>query len=413
MPAGLIESSPFLLSFRQFLAGCDVTMCVMESHEFSLTGARRGAWLLFWASLANLALMLVTDGVSWAGPVFVTLPLIAIAYLRKGPAKLLVAEDRIEQSRRQLKPQVIPWDAVERFVVSRKFGRACGEFVPSVANIVRTQGRKPSNWRQARFQARKRAAGVDFILWDTYRGMSNKRLAEVLNQRLEQHRRQRQLGFMKAQLDSYTALGRLSERIAEQVVEAARDERGIRYEDALAAAGSLLGFSASAGSVAALSAAPVVDIGINIVETADGSAWLFGDRINDLLIENPVSALNLVGWHVRTLGGTPPDLLPIVRRMAATVGSADYGQLDLGTAPLPSQDFRAWVQQLWPDIGPALEGSIPLAQLWPRTLYRSVVTILDMSRDRIDPTLAGRIVAEYALAACHLDPRPFSGQKAA
>lgn len=204
------------------------------------------------------------------------------------------------------------------------------------------------------------------------------------------------------QSDPLTGVRAVSAMVTEWLLKLLADERGVRMEDALAALGSLMGFASVAGAVATGGAGA----GLNLVKDANDDTWLFGDAINGNLFERPSSAMSIVGQAVERLGGQAPDLGPIVQRAVTLIGSDDYAKPELPDQHVASASFREWVERLWPEVQAQLVAWVP-APFWPYPFAMSIEKIVEMGRGAIDPTIAGKIVAEYALPACHLDPRPF------
>lgn len=197
-----------------------------------------------------------------------------------------------------------------------------------------------------------------------------------------------------------------SARVVQRVLTEVRDNRGVRVEDALGALGALMGYSA----VDSLFYSGNLQ-GVNAITTADGTSWFFGHGISGVLLDGKGSALQMVNQAVVRNRGEWINPSPMVKRTAQNLGTAAYGVPDVPKINIPRLDYRESVQRYWP-LTRQVVGDVKPVQSWPYVFVAAFEQVLTMSRGAIDPTIAGRIVFEYALPASHLDPRDvFAGSK--
>ncbi len=184
------------------------------------------------------------------------------------------------------------------------------------------------------------------------------------------------------------------------------DEHRVRVEDALGVLGSLAGFSViaalreMAGSRAALQRN-----GIAVLTTRDGSEYYFGDMLNTFLLEHPAeSVFAQVTAPLRTAGRPVPDPIPIVRRVASTVGSDQFGIPDLPPEHHVDDSAVKIAKAMWPYVyrQAGLDRLPPTT--WTNTFLHAIRTLNENSPGVLDDTMRARIVLECAFPAAHIDP---------
>lgn len=191
------------------------------------------------------------------------------------------------------------------------------------------------------------------------------------------------------------------------VMHAAKGPDGrVRVEDALGVLGSLAGFSVIAASrQIAGSRLGLQRLGIMFVTTTDGSTYHFGGFLNQVLLEHPTESLFAhITAPLRAAGVPVPDTLPIVKRVAETVGSDHYGVLDLPPEHTVDDNPVNIVSAMWASVVRcAALGERP-PQTWTATFAEAIRLLNERSPGLLDDTMRARIVLECALRTAHLDP---------
>ena len=194
------------------------------------------------------------------------------------------------------------------------------------------------------------------------------------------------------------------------------DDRGVLVESVLGGLGALAGFCAVhdvAGRVAEGRLKPEKP-NVAIVDTKDGARFWFGDEINAHVVENPNSIWSLTAGMAEELGAAElPDLDEIYRRVAAAVGTEDFGVADLPPEHMPANNAQSLAREMFLEVRPMLQHyDLPRGQ-WPVAVALSIQEIMEVAKDELDPALMARIVMEMAVPASKLDPEALLGDAAA
>lgn len=183
-------------------------------------------------------------------------------------------------------------------------------------------------------------------------------------------------------------------------------EHRVRVEDALGILGSLTGFSViaalreMAGSRAALQRR-----GIVVMTTTDGSEYYFGDMLNTFLLEHPAeSVFAQVTAPLRVAGKPVPDPIPIVRRVASTLGSDQFGIPDLPPEHYVDDNAVKIAKVMWPHVYRQARLDRLPPGTWTNTFLHAIRTLNENSPGILDDTMRARIVLECAFPTAHLDP---------
>jgi hypothetical protein len=182
-----------------------------------------------------------------------------------------------------------------------------------------------------------------------------------------------------------------------------------RRETTLTAIGALAGFAAQHGIWEAVvkPGKMALQQAFVIVETRSGETYFFGDFLNNILAtQKPeyLSVWKIVGAAAKAMGATElPDLVPMFKYSAETVGSPQFGVPNLPDDCTPSMLPRDALTRFWPGTLKMLRvGSDPL------TCAVDVATaaeqIMLSMKGEIDPALAARIIMEAAIPMSKVDP---------
>jgi hypothetical protein len=182
-----------------------------------------------------------------------------------------------------------------------------------------------------------------------------------------------------------------------------------RNETILTAVGALAGFAAQHGIWEAVvkPGKMALQQAFVIVETRSGETYFFGDFLNNILATPKpeyLSVWKIVAAAAKAMGATElPDLVPMFKNSAETVGSSQFGLPNLPDAHIPSMLPRDALTRFWPGALKLLRvGSDPL------TCAVDVATAAEQlmlsMKGEIDPALAARIVMESAIPMSKIDP---------
>lgn len=400
-------------------------MSAMRTPELVLHGTRRGTWALFALAviLADLIVVELLAGMS-VSKIYATFTALVLfsttRRLLQGPCELRLYADRFEVHRRSKRIARSFWTRIEHFKTSALTGRVGFVYDPSRFDASRhAAGRSPLE--RAWHEAMRRLTGIDGDLQSRYREMSNQQLAAFMNGRLEQSRqpvadplaninyetKPPQLGVLPEATGRFLGENWVLNLLADQ-------EHRVRIEDALGILGSLAGFSViaalreMAGSRAALQRA-----GMAVMSATDGSEYYFGDVLNTFLLEDPAeSVFAQVTAPLRQAGKPVPDPLPIVKRVASTVGSDKFGIPDLPPEHRVDDNAVNIAKVMWPHAyrAAALDRLSP--QTWTNTFLHAIRVLNEKSPGILDDTMRARIVLECAFPASHLDPETIQSKAA-
>lgn len=199
-----------------------------------------------------------------------------------------------------------------------------------------------------------------------------------------------------------------AKELVANMLEALKDERGVRVETLLGALGSFAGFSIVYAMVRRLDDGTLKPAlpEVMIVELKDGQTYYFGEYINRRLAQDKLSVFGLSAGMAQQAGATDlPDLNELFERTAANLGKADFGRPQLPpdhhTGDLPVNFVKsAYASYL---------GVLGRYNLSPDDYYLAcafaIQEVITMSKGTIDPNLAIKIVMECAVPASKLDPR--------
>ncbi len=202
--------------------------------------------------------------------------------------------------------------------------------------------------------------------------------------------------------------GHVSTQIEQFLVKELR-HADARCETILTAVGALAGFAAQHGIWEAVvkPGKMALQQAFVVVETRSGETYFFGDFLNNILAtQKPqyLSVWKIVSSTATAMGATElPDLVPMFKNSAETVGSPMFGVPELPEGHTPSMLPRDLLIRFWPQVLKMLRvGSDPL------TCAVDVATAAEQlmlsMKGEIDPALAARIIMEAAIPMSKVDP---------
>lgn len=188
-----------------------------------------------------------------------------------------------------------------------------------------------------------------------------------------------------------------------------RHVRDVPCETTLTVAGALTGFAAQHGIWEALvrSGKMAIQQAFVVIETRSGETFFFGDLLNEMLVApDPArpTVWKIVGGAARALGAEElPELTPIFKHSAETVGTGSFGLPLLPEGHLPNILPRDALNRYWPEARRILcSAGDPLG--WALDAAMAARQLMLGMKGRIDPALAARVVMEAAVPMSRVDP---------
>ncbi len=183
--------------------------------------------------------------------------------------------------------------------------------------------------------------------------------------------------------------------------------KGIHIETLLSALGAMAGFGCQIAvrEVLVKTGRMPLESAFVVVRGVDGARYFMGDQLNQPLLQSRVSVWSLVAGAVQHTGAPLPDINDIVRRTVSSVGSRDFGTLSVHADHQPGERPIDTLKRQWAGAYKALKvlDADPFFTGWYFALAAQMLIL--KGRTIIDPTLAGQIVMEAAVAMAKIDPK--------
>ena len=202
-------------------------------------------------------------------------------------------------------------------------------------------------------------------------------------------------------------------RLAQWISKEFRHLREAQCETTLTVIGALAGFAAQQGIWEAMvkPGKMAIQEAFVVIETRSGETYFFGDFLNAILSAMDPSQLSvwkIVGGAARAMGAeTLPDLTPVFKHCAETVGTGSFGLPRLPDGHLPTILPRDAVNRYWPEARAILAsggGAAPEPMTWALDVAVAAQQLMLGMKDRIDPLLAAQVVMEAAVPMSRIDP---------
>lgn len=193
-------------------------------------------------------------------------------------------------------------------------------------------------------------------------------------------------------------------------IEALKDERGMHIETYLTVLAALTGFSCQMAVRRAIIEKNGLDSDTVLIPTiaVDGKRYYFGDALNKVLAESPLSVWNIVGSGIVQAGGELPDFADLFKYSIDHVGTQQFGvprvpEKHSSTADTP----QSYVENLWHGTEALLSDYCDSPLEWPILLATTIQKAIVNGKGVIPPSVAGMIVMEVAIAMSKIDPVEF------
>lgn len=199
--------------------------------------------------------------------------------------------------------------------------------------------------------------------------------------------------------DPHIAAKIAAQALLERCFSILNDGKGVHVESAFALLGSLAGQASLQSAFAQIANKKPLDENDAIITVTDeqGRNYYYGNPINRLLLEDRLSVWSLLGGAVQSHGGALPDIDDIVKHVAQSVGTPQFGipRLPEGVEIRfpPQECLRLW-QPLKAQILDVL--SVPACD-WPLAFGLAIQQLIDQGKDVLPPAKAAVIVLECAV----------------
>ena len=193
--------------------------------------------------------------------------------------------------------------------------------------------------------------------------------------------------------------------VFQRLLEGMADEKGVHTESLMCALGALAGYACQASLRAqALAANMAETAAFNVVGTADGKQYFFGDPLNNLLANSQFSVWALAGGAAQHNGAKDlPDLSEIFQYTSSVVGGPEFG------IPRVPEQHRAvdlplnFLKIIWPELFGTVKQFCPDPAGWPILYGFAIQEAMDAGKAVLDPAMALKIVMESAVPMSKVD----------
>lgn len=195
-----------------------------------------------------------------------------------------------------------------------------------------------------------------------------------------------------------------SQAILSFLLESYRDEKGIHAETILGASGALCGYAAQRAvwvMMVEQQRTPLEQV-FTVVDTKDGSRFLFSELVNQLLVSEEGKVLSV--WRlvrdmaVKCGAASLPDLQAIFARTAEAVGSTPFPRFSTPSNHRPLEEPAAALRRLWPSVGGALDRTCDVPVEWPIITGFVASGLVAMTRNEFDSSIAATLIMESAVS---------------
>lgn len=199
-----------------------------------------------------------------------------------------------------------------------------------------------------------------------------------------------------------------ADKVQNWVMGAVETERGVHVESLFVALGALAGFACQTSARHRLQDGAHPDWGTPWAEVggADGRTYHFGDAINHDLLEGPMSLFAVAAGIIPHISDRPvPDMVPIVRHVAETVGGGQFGVIRFPEGTAAGDTPLNYLIHFW-HVVPEIAYPLGIDEReWPSLFGIAAQNSLSMAREVIAPTVGLTLFMESAIAMAKVDPR--------
>lgn len=198
-----------------------------------------------------------------------------------------------------------------------------------------------------------------------------------------------------------------AKEVNNRVLSALKNENGVNVDIALRILSALAGFSCQMSireTIINTGKAPEKDVLMKI-ETKDGQTYFMGGLLNKPLCEDKYSVWGIIAGGVQDAGGKIPDLHEAAEYGVKTIGTEDFGKPRVDAKHLLGDTSQNFVKDLWPKLLPVIDMFCDNPIQRPVLLSMSISTLIQQAKGALDPTVAGILCFDTAVAMSKIDPK--------
>jgi hypothetical protein len=187
--------------------------------------------------------------------------------------------------------------------------------------------------------------------------------------------------------------------LAQRLIAAMTNDRGVHVESLLCAAGALAGYSCQAAVRAKNRAQGHDEVAhLTVAEASDGQRYFFGDLLNKYVAESELSVWSIAAGGAQRCGcANLPDINPIFKHVAQSVGTENFGVPRLPEEHPVHELPRSYLERFWPQFFPMVERFCPNPDHWPALFGLAIQDLLSQTKGALDPCLSLQVVMESAI----------------
>jgi hypothetical protein len=187
--------------------------------------------------------------------------------------------------------------------------------------------------------------------------------------------------------------------LAQRLIDAMKNERGVHAESLMCAAGALAGYACQ-DAVRTTNRENGRDelSGLAVADTRDGHKYVFGDPLNLPLVEAKMSLWTVAAGGAQACGCTSfPDVGDIFAHVASSVGSESFGVPRLPTDHPVHEMPIVYLERLWVRYAPMAEKFCGKPEDRVLLYAMCIQDLITQTKSVLDPCVALKIVMESAI----------------
>jgi len=196
-----------------------------------------------------------------------------------------------------------------------------------------------------------------------------------------------------------------SKEMLQRIINAMKNEHGVHVESLLCALGALAGYSCQANLRAQALAKGISETAaFQMVATADGKKYFFGDPLNEALVKSKYSVLGLAAYAAQEAGAKEfLDINEIFNYTSSVLGQPEFGMPRFPENHSAGDSPLNYLKALWPAIFPMVKLFCPNPSEWPILFGLAIQEAITMGKSVIEPDLSLKIVMEGAIPMSKID----------
>lgn len=211
--------------------------------------------------------------------------------------------------------------------------------------------------------------------------------------------------------DPIARLRKAGRALFDYVYQSVRDDRGARVEDVIGILAATGGFACIFGVLHFLDGTGRTpeSVGLLTVRDQAGETYYFGDLPNTALLESELALLSLAWGAAQSNGArlSTRDSDEVLGHVASTIGAGGFGIPRLPDQHMPRDLPINYVEGMWLKVAHLLDlCEVPVTRR-SAVFGFALQQAIDLGAGVLDPGIAARIAAEYAVPMAKVDPKRF------